>query len=100
VARQDQGVVAVTRTAVALLAAVALAFAASAAEAAMPLLYKNCTNFNKKYPHGVGKRLARDRTTSGDTVTNFKRSTLIYNTAMRWNRGLDCDKDGVACERK
>jgi hypothetical protein len=73
--------------------------AAPTAGAAMPLLYKNCTNFNKRYPHGVGKRLARDRTKSGDPVTNFRRSTLIYNRAMRWNKGLDRNKDGVACEK-
>lgn len=74
--------------------------AAPTAGTAMPLLYKNCTNFNKRYPHGVGKRLARDRTRSGtNPVTNFKRSTLIYNRAMSWNRGLDRDKDGVACEK-
>jgi hypothetical protein len=71
--------------------------AAPSAGTAMPRLYKNCTNFNRRYPHGVGKRLARDR--SSDPVTNFRRSTLIYNQAMRWNKGLDRDKDGVACEK-
>jgi hypothetical protein len=65
----------------------------------MPALYRNCTNFNRKYPHGVGKRLARDKTKSDEPVTNFRRSTLIYNRAMRWNKGLDRDKDGVACEK-
>jgi hypothetical protein len=30
-------------------------------------------------------------------VTNFRRSTRL--TAMRWNRGLDRDKDGIACEK-
>lgn len=73
--------------------------AAPSAGVAAPSLYKNCTNFNRKYPHGVGKRLARDRTKSGEPVTNFRRSTLIYNQAMRWNKGLDRDKDGVACEK-
>jgi Excalibur calcium-binding domain len=64
----------------------------------MPLLYKNCTNLNKRYPHGVGKLLARDHT-SGEPVTDFKRSTTLYLTAMRWNKGLDRDKDGIACEK-
>ena len=54
-----------------------------------PLLYKNRTNFNERYPHGVEKLTARDKT-SGTPVTNFRRSTRIYNTAMRWNlRGED-----------
>lgn len=41
---------------------------------------------------------ARDRTT-GDPVTNFYRSTKLYNLAMSYNRGLDRDRDGVACEK-
>jgi hypothetical protein len=64
---------------------------------AAPALYKNCTNFTKKYPHGVGRANARDKT-SGKPVTSFKRSTPIYNTAMKYNKGLDRDKDGIACE--
>jgi len=72
--------------------------AALAGIAAAPPLYKNCTNLNKKYPHGLGKLGARDRT-SGTPVTNFKRSTKFYNLAMSYNRGLDRDKDGVACEK-
>jgi Excalibur calcium-binding domain len=63
-----------------------------------PPLYKNCTNLNKRYPHGVGKRLARDKT-SGEPVRNFRRSTPLYNLAMSYNRGLDRDKDGIACEQ-
>jgi Excalibur calcium-binding domain len=65
----------------------------------VPPLYKNCTNFHKRYPHGVGRRLARDKT-SGTPVRTFLRSTLIYNRAMRYNSGLDRDKDGIACEKK
>jgi hypothetical protein len=33
-------------------------------------------------------------------VTNVKHSTLLYKTAMRHNRGLDRDKDGIACEEQ
>src|SRR3954447_21566637 len=40
----------------------AYALTAATAEAAMPALYKNCTAFNKKYPHGVGRVTARDST--------------------------------------
>jgi hypothetical protein len=47
----------------------------------------------------VGKRYAHDET-SGTPVTNFKRSTLLYNRAMRVNRGLDRDKVGIACEKR
>jgi hypothetical protein len=63
-----------------------------------PARYKNCTALNKLYPHGVGKLKARDRSASGEPVTNFKRSTRVYLEAMSHNKGLDRDKDGVACE--
>ena len=66
--------------------------------AAAPPLYKNCTALNKKYPHGLGKVGARDKT-SDVPVTNFKLSTKLYNLAMSHNRGLDRDKDGIACEK-
>jgi Excalibur calcium-binding domain len=71
---------------------------ASAASAVIPLLSKNCTNLNKRYPHGLGRLGARDRT-SGTPVTTFRRSTRLYRLAMSYNRGLDRDKDGIACEQ-
>jgi hypothetical protein len=42
---------------------------------------------------------ARDRTKSGDPVTNVKRSNTLYATAMRYNPDLDRDRDKVACEK-
>jgi hypothetical protein len=81
-------------------AAVAAALALPAtAVAKTPPLYRNCTALNSKYPHGIGKAKARDRTT-GTPVTTFRRSTTLYNTAMSHNRGLDRDRDGVACEQE
>ena len=50
---------------------------------------------NRVYPHGVGRYGARDHT-SGTPVTNFRRSNRLY----RQNKGLDRDKDGIACEKK
>jgi hypothetical protein len=81
--------------------AIALALGAPFAEAAstvIPKRWKNCTQVNKRYPHGVGRLGARDRT-SGEPVRTFRRSNLLYRTAMRYNRGLDRDKDGIACEK-
>ena len=88
-------------TAIAAVTALLLAGATHAATGsadAIPSLYKNCTNLNKRYPHGLGKLGARDHT-SGTPVTNFKRSTKLYKLAMSYNRGLDRDKDGIACEK-
>jgi Excalibur calcium-binding domain len=72
--------------------------AVPAASVQVPALYKNCTNLNKRYPHGIGRVGARDRTT-GDPVRNFRRSNLLYRRAMSFNRRLDGDKDGIACEQ-
>ena len=89
----------------------AAALVAGAAVLALPLstttvsaeaasgIYKNCTAFHKKYPHGVGKSGAKDKTSS-KPVTNFKKSTKIYKAAMSKNKGLDRDKDGIACEKR
>ena len=66
--------------------------------ARIPAKYRNCTALNRVYPHGLGKLNARDRT-SGTPVTNFRRSTKLYLKAMSYNKGLDRDKDGVACEK-
>ncbi|MFT4225506.1 excalibur calcium-binding domain-containing protein [Micropruina sp.] len=77
----------------------AVALPMAAKTSAKKKLYKNCTSLNKKYKHGVGKSGAKDKT-SGKRVTNFKKSTKIYNEAMSYNRGLDRDKDGIACEKR
>jgi len=59
--------------------------------------YANCDALHKKYPHGVGKKGAKDKV-SGSTkpVKNFTVNTSVYNA----NKKSDRDKDGVACEKK
>jgi Excalibur calcium-binding domain len=74
------------------IATVIAALAAGGASAAAG--FKNCKALNARYPHGVGRVGARDHT-SGVPVTNFRRSNRLY----RLNRGLDRDKDGIACEK-
>jgi hypothetical protein len=61
-------------------------------------LWDNCTNYNQKYPHGVGKRHAHDQT-SGTPVTTFLRSNEKYRNAMTHNPDLDRDGDKIACEK-
>ncbi len=89
------------RPTVALLASAGLLAVGTAvpAQAAVPSRWKNCTAVHQVYPHGVGKAHARDKT-SGKPVTTFKRSDRLYATAIRYNKGLDRDKDGIACERR
>ncbi len=80
---------------IAVLSAAAVAFAVAVTPASAARSYSNCTALNKDYPHGVGRPGARDKT-SGKRVTNFTRSSKIYNA----NTARDRDKDGIACEKK
>ncbi|WP_067500607.1 excalibur calcium-binding domain-containing protein [Actinoplanes sp. TFC3] len=70
---------------------------AGPAEAA-PKKFKNCTELNKKYKHGVGRKGAKDKVSgSSKPVTTFKVDTALYNA----NKSkLDRDKDGIACEKR
>lgn len=48
----------------------------------------------------MGKKDAKDdHTSSSEAVTNFTRSTKIYLAAVSFNKRLDADKDGIACEQ-
>jgi hypothetical protein len=80
---------------VACLSTVVVAPPASAA-----VSYTNCTALQKTYPHGVGRATATDRVTSGKPVTTWRKDTAAYNRAIRANKGLDRDKDFVACEKR
>lgn len=88
-----------------LVAATALACAATGgvlvgpADAHTVGIHDNCTNLNKKWPHGVGRRNAVDKT-SGVRVRNFYRNTDAYRAAERHNGTLDRDNDGIACEKR
>jgi uncharacterized membrane protein len=84
--------------------AIVLSSAAVPASAATPKSYKNCTELNKAYPHGVGRAGARDKTT-GKPVTNFRVDSTLYsyNDGVARHRGeydLDRDNDGIACEKR
>jgi Excalibur calcium-binding domain len=78
------------------LAALSFGYAAGPAGAQVPRKYPNCKALNAKYPHGVGRVGARDKTKSGDRVTTFRRSNRLYEL----NKGLDRDKDRIACEKE
>ena len=84
------------------LAAIALACAtvvvAAPAASAAPS-YKNCTELQKTYKHGIGRADAKDKT-SGKPVTTFRKDTPGYNKAVKANRDLDRDRDGIACEKR
>jgi hypothetical protein len=62
-------------------------------------IHDNCTNLNKKWPHGVGTRHAVDKTT-GTRVTTFYRNNDAYWAAENHNGTLDRDNDRIACEKR
>ncbi|WP_110927513.1 excalibur calcium-binding domain-containing protein [Bacillus massiliglaciei] len=71
-------------------------------------VYKNCTAFNKKYSKGVAKSSkTKNKVISKSTKKvsykalskGTKISSSVYKTAMKYNKDLDRDKDGIACER-
>ena len=68
-------------------------------QAAQKYKFKNCKALNKVYAHGVGKSNAKDKT-SGKPVTTFKKSTSLYKKVIGHRKGLDRDKDGIACEKR
>jgi Excalibur calcium-binding domain len=74
---------------------------ASAAPTATPRPWQNCGQVNAKWPRGIGNVGAHD-SVRGNTepVTTFKRSNTLYRKAMSYNKRLDADKDGIACEKR
>lgn len=80
--------------------ALAVALVPTAANAAGPS-YANCTALQKTYGHGIGRTNAHD-VVRGSTkpVTTWRHDTAGYNKAVKANRDLDRDRDGVACEKR
>jgi len=68
------------------------------ARPAIPARWKNCTAVRKIYPNGIGRSGAHDKT-KGNPSTSFKRSNALYAKAIKFNKRLDGDRDGIACER-
>ncbi|WP_153730424.1 excalibur calcium-binding domain-containing protein [Sporosarcina obsidiansis] len=61
---------------------------------AAPVKYKNCKELNKAYPGGVAMN-ANVKNKGGKTKYKPSVSPSVYNL----HKGLDRDKDGIACER-
>jgi Excalibur calcium-binding domain len=73
--------------------------------ATQPKSYKNCAALHQDYPHGVGRKAAKDKTASGKPVTDFKVSNAIYSyndgkSRRLGEKDLDRDNDGIACEER
>ncbi|MFD0051473.1 excalibur calcium-binding domain-containing protein [Actinomycetes bacterium NPDC127524] len=75
---------------------------------ATPSMYKSCKLFNSHYSKGVAKSAhtknkvisRKTKRVSYKTMSKgTKVSLTIYKNAMKYNKDLDRDKDGIACER-
>jgi hypothetical protein len=63
--------------------------------------YKNCKALNAVYASGVAKVGAVDtKKVKGKKVVVTKSGTPTYDSKLyKKNKGLDRDKDGIACEK-
>jgi hypothetical protein len=77
--------------------AIAIASPANAAT----VKYKNCKALNKVHPSGVAKPGAQDtKKAKGKKVAVTTNGVPTYDGALyKKNKGLDRDKDGIACEK-
>lgn len=70
---------------------------ATAAPASAATKYSNCSQLNRSFSHGVGLPGARDKVSGNKrAVTNYRADAATY----KQNKGLDRDRDGIACEKK
>ena len=71
----------------------------AAAGAKMAALYASCKAFNAKYPHGVGRNKSQRLQQRRRPSDHLQAEHEDFDLAMSHNKGLDHDKDGVACEK-
>ena len=57
--------------------------------------FANCDALHERYPHGVGRLDALDKTRGTPPVTTFERNDALYSANIK----SDADKDGIACEQ-
>jgi hypothetical protein len=79
-----------------------LVIAAPADANAAPTKYRSCAAMNKAYAGGVAKsssakntKTVRGKKVAAKSVYRPKVNAALYNA----NKGLDRDRDGIACER-
>ena len=63
--------------------------------------YKNCSKLNAVHASGVAKPGAQDtKKVKGKKVVVTTSGVPTYNASLyKKNKGLDRDKDGIACEK-
>ena len=60
--------------------------------------FKNCSLLNKDYPGGVAEKASSDNKNKAGVLQDSKNSPKVSSKIYKENKGLDRDKDGIACE--
>ena len=61
--------------------------------------FKNCAALNKKYPGGVAEKATSVNKNKAGMLQKSKKAPKISSKIYKKNKGLDRDKDGIACEK-
>jgi hypothetical protein len=60
--------------------------------------FKNCTALNKEYPGGVAEKVTSVNKNKVGVLQESKKVPKVSSKVYKENKGLDRDKDGIACE--
>ena len=60
--------------------------------------FKNCTALNKEYPGGVAEKATSVNKNKAGALQESKKVPKVSSKVYKENKGLDRDKDGIACE--
>ena len=60
--------------------------------------FKNCTALNKEYPGGVAEKATSVNKNKAGVLQESKNTPKASSKIYKENKGLDRDKDGIACE--
>ena len=60
--------------------------------------FKNCTALNKEYSGGVAEKATSVNKNKAGVLQESKNTPKVSSKIYKENKGLDRDKDGIACE--
>ena len=60
--------------------------------------FKNCTALNKEFPGGVAEKTTSVNKNKAGVLQESKNTPKVSSKIYKENKGLDRDKDGIACE--
>jgi hypothetical protein len=60
--------------------------------------FKNCTELNKVYVGGISEKKTSTNKNKAGVLQESKNIPKVSSKIYKENKGLDRDKDGIACE--